>query len=403
MQQGSVPALADKTMDRTLLLLLLTVFASSAAAAPALLRVASADGTVSVSIERATGSVVSIESRGVVHRLLAGDATLDGTIELDLLVTAATDGSGSVDVNRTVCVRGGDVPCSLSQAWIVSSFVPRATSVGWVITASTAITSVPYWTRPLVTNVSFASAGDKQFWAPWERGNDRDSLLPSDGGFGWWRGEYLLGAEVMAHADLVVHEHAAVLAPARDVGVSLIPNPSNPFAHPTWLNISGTGGGAKCATPGSCPGPGGFAVSRHALRFGGDAAPHVFDSDLVAHAACWRDALGWSARAHRTFWAPVSARMKTIEGLGSYSSSLQDLTDPKYAQMGYVERERRIWTRGEETALFAFVRWCVFMCVLRAVRLCCVFACCLVCSTWCVQCVVRCVLRAVCSLYIAAS
>ena len=358
-------------MDRTLFLLLLAVFASSAAAAPALFRVASADGTVSVSIERATGSVVSITTRGVDQALLAGDATLDGTIELDLLVTAATDGSGSVDVNRTVCVRGGDVPCSLSQAWIVSSFVPRATSVGWVITASTAITSVPYWTRPLVTNISFASAGDKQFWAPWERGNDRDSLLPSDGGFGWWRGEYLLGAEVMAHADLVVHEHAAVLAPARDVGVSLIPNPSNPFAHPTWLNISGTGGGAKCATPGSCPGPGGFAVSRHALRFGGDAAPHIFDSDLVAHAACWRDALGWSARAHRKFWAPVSARMKTIEGLGSYSSSLQDLTDPKYAQMGYVERESGRKRRGNYAV-------CV-VCVCAFVRLC------------CVQCVVRCV------------
>jgi hypothetical protein len=50
-----------------------------------------------------------------------------------------------------------------------------------------------------------------------------------------------------------------------------IPNPMNPPAHPTWLNISG---GGACATPTACPGPGSFAVSRHNLRFGdGTSSP----------------------------------------------------------------------------------------------------------------------------------
>ena len=105
----------------------------------------------------------------------------------------------------------------------------------------------------------------------------------------------------------------------------------NPPAHPTWLNISG---GGACATPTACPGPGSFAVSRHNLRFGDGARPHVFDSDIIAHEACWRGALGWSAAKHAAFWEPVTPRIKETEGLGSYSSYLGDLTDPKFKRMG---------------------------------------------------------------------
>ena len=50
--------------------------------------------------------------------------------------------------------------------------------------------------------------------------------------------------------------------------------------------------------------------------------------------ACWRGALGWSAAKHAAFWEPVTPRIKEIEGLGSYSSYLGDLTDPKFKRMG---------------------------------------------------------------------
>ena len=167
---------------------------------------------------------------------------------------------------------------------------------------------------------SSRSEGDKQFWAPWERGADIDSLLPSDGGYSWWTGEYILGADAgrnpppplatdnllentdggritpslfprggtllpssyadarnidavivskaVDHADLVVYEMATVLQPAEDVGVSFIPSPENPFAHPTFLNTTGHGG-AACTTPTACKGQEGrFGVSRANLRFG---------------------------------------------------------------------------------------------------------------------------------------
>ena len=54
----------------------------------------------------------------------------------------------------------------------------------------------------------------------------------------------------------------------------------------------------------------------------------MFDADIVAHAADWREALAYSARKHAAFWEPVSPRMKQIEGLGSYGSYLGNLTDP---------------------------------------------------------------------------
>ena len=210
----------------------------------------------------------------------------------------------------------------------------------------------------MITNITFAESGDKQFWAPWERGNDRDALFPSDGLYSWWTAEYLMGAEVMPATDRVIAEMATVLDPHHDVGVSFIPSPANPPALPTWLNISGGGSAAQwtgpmgdasaascsvsltrqvsstrciegktfgcmegnesmwagggcngeflceghpnvacagtfgrrsvclcdtpvprdCKIPTDCPGPGWFGISRHHLRFGDGAAPHVFDT-----------------------------------------------------------------------------------------------------------------------------
>jgi len=126
------------------------------------------------------------------------------------------------------------------------------------------------------------------------------------------------------------------LQPGRDVGVSFVPSPDNPPAHPTYLNITGQpGGGAACKTSTACKGPGSFSVSRANLRFGDGAAPHVFDVDIVAHAACWRGGVGFSAEKHAEFWEPQSARIKEIEGLGSYSSYLGNLSDAKFGEMGY--------------------------------------------------------------------
>ena len=53
-------------------------------------------------------------------------------------------------------------------------------SVGWHMNVTTT-TASELWSAPLVTNVTFLEAGDKQFWAPWDRGDALNPLLPSDG------------------------------------------------------------------------------------------------------------------------------------------------------------------------------------------------------------------------------
>ena len=315
-------------------LLLLWTLLPAQGLSSAALSVTSIDGSIVVSIDKERGLIEQIKTHNVSIPVSAG-TYIQGMITLEVLVTA--NESKGIIVSRLVCFPGHDVPCSTTQILIEEVFVPRTSSIGWSINASSPVwkdSPVQLFTAPLVTNVTFMEAGDKRFWAPWERGNNRDSLLPSDGGYSWWTGEYILGAEVVKHSDLVIHEMATILQPSLDVGVSFIPNPGNPPAHPTWLNLSGSGG-AGCATPTSCKGPASFSISRHHLRFGDGATPHVFDTDIVAHAACWRAALGWSARTHAAYWEPVSPRMKAIEGLGSYSSNLDNI-DPKLKRMGYT-------------------------------------------------------------------
>jgi hypothetical protein len=277
-----------------------------AARASAALTVASQDGSVSVSVDASSGLVTSIVTRGVEHKVTAG-STMAGLITLQV---AARTVASAVVVERTVCVKGFDVPCSMTQALLTETFEPRPGSVGWVLNASSPVTpSVPValWTRALELNVTFADASDKKLWLPWERsGNPQcctgnkfvNALLPSYRGFSWWPGKFLLGALVVpGDHDYIVHDMATVLQPGRDVGVSFISSPANPPAHPTFLNISGPGStsGGSCRSAGDCSGAASFSLSRQHLRFGDGAAPHVFDMDIVAHAADWRDALAFTA------------------------------------------------------------------------------------------------------------
>jgi hypothetical protein len=259
------------------------------------LTVASLDGTVSVSVDPDSGALSAVRScvrqPCVSYALVAGEsgATLAGTLTLQ--ASAQRLPGGGVLASRLVCIHAADVPCSSKQALVQETFSPRKDSVGWSINVSSPVDPTdptPLWTAPLLLNVrtpslppaavrhacmharccsrtllrvlahinslaplhpgafqvTFAEAGDKQFWAPWERGNGViDPLLPSDGGWSWWNGEYLMGAEVVKASDRVIHEMAAILDPTHDAGVSFIPSPANPPAHPTWLRTHSTAKG----------------------------------------------------------------------------------------------------------------------------------------------------------------
>ena len=318
---------------------------------PSTLEVAAVDGSVSVSVDAASGVVSTITARGTVHVVAASTSMSDART---LSVSVASQPDGSVLVSRLVCAEPGPDLCA-RRALVQEAYEPRSDSVGWTINASSPEAGVgegstPLWSAPLLTNVSFAEAGDLQLWMPWERSgnpqccssrNFTNALKPSDGGFSWWSDQFLLGALVVpgrgaappatpGDHDWIIHDMASVLQPGSDSGVSFIASPKNPTAHPTWLNTSGPAarGGLRCETSGVCKGPASFSLARENLRFGDGAVPHVFDADIVAHAADWREALAYSARKHAAFWEPVSPRMKQIEGLGSYGSYLGNLTDP---------------------------------------------------------------------------
>ena len=163
-------------------LLLLAACGISRARAAAL-TVSAADQSLTVTIDSDSGAVISLTARGQRHAVSAS-VTLAGTIALQ--VSAEALPGGGVLVSRLVCVHAMDVPCSAQQALVQERFAPRSTSVGWTVNISSPTDSTvptPLWAAAVVTNVSFAEAGDKQFWAPWERGNTRDPMLPSDGGY----------------------------------------------------------------------------------------------------------------------------------------------------------------------------------------------------------------------------
>eukprot|EP00041_Stephanoeca_diplocostata_P023244 m.566494 g.566494 ORF g.566494 m.566494 type:complete len:466 (+) comp22252_c0_seq8:963-2360(+) len=145
--------------------------------------------------------------------------------------------------------------------------------------------------------------------------------------------QYALGAAVSG-GDFLVAEHVTVLHPASNTSISLIADPNNEPVPEAWLNLTGTGGG-KCTTPTACPGPAGFAISKHMLRLS-PSVTHTQSFDIVAHtAACFRPALKWSVDTYAKFWKPLHPGVRFVDGLGSYSSYLGNLTDPKWKEMGY--------------------------------------------------------------------
>lgn len=61
-------------------------------------------------------------------------------------------------------------------------------------------------------------------------------------------------------------------------------------------------------------------------------------TNICVAGRCWRGGMAFSTSKHSEFWEPQAGRMKAVEGLGSYSSYLGDLSDPKYKRMGYTSR-----------------------------------------------------------------
>ena len=192
----------------------------------------------------------------------------------------------------------------------------------------------PVWTSPLTTSVTFLEAGGLKLWSPWDRGESKDALAPSDGGFSWWNGLYALGA-VISRQDFVVAEHVSILDPTKEVGLSFVGDPRDLPSPEAWMNLTGKGG-AQCTRPLSCRGPASFSFSYHMLRLQ-PGVVHRRGLDIIAHPdSSWRTGLRWSVGQYTPFWGPTFPQAQAVvDGLGSYSSYLGNLTQPKWKQMAY--------------------------------------------------------------------
>lgn len=327
---------------RALTLLLALAACPSARAAS----VHAGDGSVGVVIDDESGIVSTFTTQGAsgsTHAYNVSAATApQGTHTLTVNVTQPAPSKAVV--TRVHCMPGEDLPCSHQQVVVTEVFEASATAVVWTVSFTgldVGDSPTPPWSVPISTGVTFADAGPLKIWAPWERGDTRDPLSPSDGHYSWWTGEYIYGCAVCAdHPDLVVAEHVTVLDEGADAGITLMADPHN-FPARTWVNLTGPslarradGDLASCPTPTACPGPAGYSLSRHYLKLS-SSKTHTYRHLLVGHTASWRAGMARSVAEFPTFWEPTNEHVKEIEGLGSYSSFLGNVTDPKFKEMGY--------------------------------------------------------------------
>ena len=296
--------------------------------------VSSIDGTLTVVVDHADASISAMHFGS--NRL---ELDVHGGIDKGLVLTSSvTKTDSSLTISRLMCTPGIDLPCSNLQVWVNTTLMPAQDSV----TMSMSIEGVNVdkdkptapWTAPITNTFTFKDAANLKLWAPWDRNGKVDPLKPSDGGYSWWHGVYSFGTALI-NQDFTVAEHVTFLDPLHNSGVSVIGNPSNPPIPQGFFNTSGTGG-AACTTPTSCTGPASFAFSYHMLRVEAGVV-HRRSYDLVPHqAACWRPGLAWSVAHYPQFWKPtIGAAAREVDGLGSYSSYLGNLTDPKWKKMGY--------------------------------------------------------------------
>lgn len=242
------------------------------------------------------------------------------------------NGAEGVLIQSFLCLPGGDVPCAPQKAAFNVSIEPSDTSVRVNCAIEGGMDEgVAAWTAPISLGFNFSGSNKLKLWAPWNRGT-LDALLPSDGGYSWWVGEYAFGNS-LGSPDFVVAEHFSVINPVSGA-LHVIGDPGNPPVPRGWLKLDGQGG-AKCVTPADCPGQASAMFSYEMLRLL-PGVVHTRSFNFVGGAPCYRPGLAWSLLTYPEFWSPVhGAASRFVDGLGSYSSYLGELSDPKWKQMGY--------------------------------------------------------------------
>lgn len=318
----------------------------AAAAPPTLntLNLASTDGSLRLAVDATTGAVVAATVNGAPRPWTADMQTQlgDGARATQPPHVAAGCGGSCVEIERAFAVGGVAVT-------VRERLSAQPTSVAWQVNVSSATTSTAAQlaTAPIITNVQFpGDTSGLKLWCPWDRGSAGkarptiDPLLPSDGHGSWWDGHYRYGTLTGGAPDMVVAPHATVLDEAGHAGLSVVLSPDDPFLELDLVTngptLQGPLGGRTRSSTAAAAGPAGFQFQRSNFRMGGSTGEHVFNLDLVGHAASWRSGLNFSVGKYPEHWNPTTPSAQALaSGLGSYSWSLGDLTDPIYNTFDY--------------------------------------------------------------------
>eukprot|EP00041_Stephanoeca_diplocostata_P023240 m.566408 g.566408 ORF g.566408 m.566408 type:complete len:207 (+) comp22252_c0_seq3:113-733(+) len=149
--------------------------------------VASKDGSVSVTVDKDSGDIVAISPSGLKTSATAFEISGGVSVESFLVLSSTVSAlpNGSIAIVKVVCEHGMDLPCGSKQVTLATLLAPTPTSVRMNVhvTGVHVATAEANWTAPVVLNWTFPHADTLKIWAPWNRGQFFDALLPSDGGY----------------------------------------------------------------------------------------------------------------------------------------------------------------------------------------------------------------------------
>ncbi len=201
---------------------LLALLSASGVRGAAAVDVVSRDGTVTVSVAE-DGHLAGVTAGSTSFPLTSGGTTLQGGTPTGPAVVTV---HGASDVSVTTTLAG---PEPGQEVTLTEHYTATVSSVHCEITVG-GFKGAAAWTAPVVTLLNFTDASQLQLWAPWDRQSTPDKwtdpLLPSDGGLGWWTGQYYYGR--FDTADMIVAPMASVLRPSADAGLSVLLDPTDP-------------------------------------------------------------------------------------------------------------------------------------------------------------------------------
>lgn len=283
-----------------------------------------------------------------IRRALKGETRLAGcTVQGPVASRQTADGGAEFE---KMLAAGNGASCRL-----IERFRPTPGSLRWEIEIEG--TSGP-WSTAIETAITYPEPWRAKFWTPW--GDSRQGRFQSsawadlvaagvlpDAQVGDWADPLVpmpfTGARLFFGApafttknpglafipfqpDLFGIPLASILEADRDLGLSLVLSPEDPYLDMT-LTTSPAGEVV-------------FARTNHRIRAG---AALRFAADLVVHEADWRGGLRWMAARYPDYFDPAVAKADDLAGTGAYSAYEGPLDEAKLKKMAFRTNWKASW------------------------------------------------------------